>query len=105
MLGDYSGHKRTYTHTHTHTHMHTHTHEHTCTCTHIHTSRGARKRKGLGPKVLVGVRTVSLLGGWNTEVGPISESTPTRGGGGEEKDQRPNTGPPQGTYKASLLTS
>ena len=32
------------------------------------------KRKGLGPKVLVGVSVVSLQGGWNTVAGPISES-------------------------------
>ena len=40
-------------------------------------------RKGLGPKVLVGVRAVSRVGGWNTEVG-MSESrgAPARGEGG-----------------------
>lgn len=31
-------------------------------------------RKGLGPKVLVEVRVVSRFGGWNTDVGPMSES-------------------------------
>ena len=41
-------------------------------------------RKGLGPKVLVEVSAVSLLGGWKTEVGPTSESreTPSEGGRG-----------------------
>ena len=32
---------------------------------------------GFGPKVLVELSTVSLLGGWKTDEAPRSESTPS----------------------------
>lgn len=35
------------------------------------------KTNGFGPKVVVDVNTVSLLGGWNTEFGPRSASKET----------------------------
>ena len=51
-------------------------------------------KNGFGPKVLVEVRLVSLLGGWKTEEGPMSASreTPKReggreGGGRERKEE------------------
>ena len=42
-------------------------------------------RKGLGPKVLVGVRAVSRVGGGNTEVG-MSEARGAPAGGERERE-------------------
>lgn len=40
----------------------------------------------MGPKVLVEVRLVSLLGGWKTEEGPMSASSETPWEGGREEE-------------------